>query len=93
MKKVMKIVGVIILVIAAAVAALVIKGQIEAKKSSVKEDIIIPSSLLPHVLSRSIHSPVNMRFLLSMIHQRMRRSKKYASGIHQNWRSAIKSIP
>lgn len=38
MKKVMKIVGVIILVIAAAVAALVIKGQIEAKKSSVKED-------------------------------------------------------
>ena len=38
MKKVMKIIGVIIIVIAAAVAALVIKGLIEAKKTSVKED-------------------------------------------------------
>ena len=37
MKKVMKIIGVIFLVIAAVVAALVIKGLIEAKKSSVKE--------------------------------------------------------
>jgi hypothetical protein len=37
-RKVMKIIGVIILVIAAAVAALVIKGLIEAKKTSVKED-------------------------------------------------------
>ena len=38
MKKVMKIIGVIILVIAAVVAALVIKGFIEAKKPSVKKD-------------------------------------------------------
>lgn len=38
MRKVMKIIGVIILVIAAVMAALVIKGLIEAKKSSVKED-------------------------------------------------------
>lgn len=38
MKKVMKIIGVIILVIAAVVATLVIKGLIEAKKTSVKED-------------------------------------------------------
>lgn len=38
MKKVMKIIGVIILVIAAVVAALVIKGLTEAKKTSVKED-------------------------------------------------------
>lgn len=38
MKKVMKIIGVIILVIAVVVAALVIKGLIEAKKTSVKED-------------------------------------------------------
>ena len=38
MKKVMKIIGVIILVIAAVVAALVIKGLVEAKKTSVKED-------------------------------------------------------
>ncbi len=38
MKKVMKIIGVIFLVIAAVVAALVIKGLIEAKKTSVKED-------------------------------------------------------
>ena len=37
MKKVTKIIGVIFLVIAAVVAALVIKGLIEAKKSSVKE--------------------------------------------------------
>jgi hypothetical protein len=37
-RRVMKIIGVIILVIAAAVAALVIKGLIEAKKTSVKED-------------------------------------------------------
>ncbi len=38
MKKVMIIIGVIILVIVAVVAALVIKGLIEAKKTSVKED-------------------------------------------------------
>ncbi len=38
MKKVMKIIGVIIIVIATAVAALVIKGLTEAKKPSVKED-------------------------------------------------------
>lgn len=38
MKKVMKFIGVIILVIAAVVAALVIKGLIEAKKTSVKDD-------------------------------------------------------
>ena len=38
MKKVMKFIGVIILVIAAVVAALVIKGVIEAKKASVKDD-------------------------------------------------------
>ena len=38
MKKVMKIIGVIILVIAAIVAALVIKGFVDAKKASVRED-------------------------------------------------------
>ena len=38
MKRVMKIIGVIIIVIATAVAALVIKGLTEAKKPSVKED-------------------------------------------------------
>ena len=38
MKKGMKIIGIIISVIAAAVAVLVIKGIIEAKKPSVKED-------------------------------------------------------
>ncbi len=38
MKRVMKIIGVIIIVIAVAVAALVIKGLTEAKKPSVKED-------------------------------------------------------
>ena len=38
MKKVMKIIGVITLVIASIVAALVIKGLIEAKRTSVKED-------------------------------------------------------
>ena len=38
MQKVLKIIGVILFVIAAAVAALVIKGLIEAKKTSVKED-------------------------------------------------------
>ena len=40
MRKVMKIIIVIILIIAAAAAALVIKGLIEAKKTSVKEDFI-----------------------------------------------------
>jgi hypothetical protein len=44
MKKVMKIIGVIILVIAAVVATLVIKGLIEAKKTSVKEDYYTESS-------------------------------------------------
>ena len=44
MKRVMKIMGAIILVIAAVVAALVIKGLIEAKKSSVKEDYFIDFS-------------------------------------------------
>ena len=38
MKKVMKIIGVIILVIAAIVAALVIKGFVDANKASVRED-------------------------------------------------------
>jgi len=38
MKKVMRIIGVITLVIAAIVAALVIKGLMEAKRTSVKED-------------------------------------------------------
>ena len=38
MRKVMRIIGVIIFVIAAAVVALVIKGSKEAKKTSVKEN-------------------------------------------------------
>ena len=38
MKKIMKIIGVIILAIAAVAAALVVKGFIEAKKASVKEE-------------------------------------------------------
>ena len=38
MKKVMKIIGVIFLVIAAIVVALVIKGFVDAKKASVRED-------------------------------------------------------
>ena len=44
MRRVMKIMGAIILVIAAVVAALVIKGLIEAKKSSVIEDYFIDFS-------------------------------------------------